>query len=206
MAEQEATATAQATTEAAKGAEKTATEQQSTATATATATTEQQAAEKTAEEAVKPTVPEKYELKLPEGSLLAPSDIERISTLAKEKGLSPEAAQELLEVQSITHREALDRQLETVRNEWATAAAADPEIGGAEFKQNAELASRVVDRYGSDGLKKMFDDTGFGNHPEMLRMFVKLGKAMSEDQLIHPRSQQGGGEQSMAERLYGKKS
>lgn len=205
MAEQEATATAQATTEAAKGAEKTATEQQATATATATATTEQQAAEKTAEEAAKPTVPEKYELKLPEGSLLAPSDIERISTLAKEKGLSPEAAQELLEVQSITHREALDRQLETVRNEWATAAAADPEIGGAEFKQNAELASRVVERYFPEA-KKVFDDTGFGNHPDMMRGFVRLGKAMSEDQLIHPRSQQGGGEQSMAERLYGKKS
>src|SRR5688572_20896218 len=45
----------------------------------------------------KPVVPEKYDLKLPEGSLLEAAQMEKISAYAKEKGLSNEQAQELLE-------------------------------------------------------------------------------------------------------------
>src|SRR3990172_2365452 len=43
--------------------------------------------------------PEKYEIKLPEGSLLDASEIERTVTLAKEQGLSNKTAQALLDHQ-----------------------------------------------------------------------------------------------------------
>ena len=30
-------------------------------------------------------------------------------------------------------------------------------------------------------LKKALNETGFGNHPELVRLFVKIGKSLSED-------------------------
>ena len=38
-------------------------------------------------------VPEKYDLKIPDGALITPADVERIATFAKERGLSNEEAQ-----------------------------------------------------------------------------------------------------------------
>lgn len=191
MAEQEVTATAQETTEAAKGAE-TATEQQATDTTTAT---EQQAAEKTAQDPVKPVAPEKYELKLPEGSLLDPSTLEKISAYAKEKGLSNEAAQEVLERENqavASHHEAQMKKVETIRNDWAKDAEADPEIGGDDFKKNAELSRRLIEK-ANPAIKSLLDNTGFGNHPEVIRLMVNIIKmtGLAEDTLIHAKAQAG---------------
>ena len=204
MAEQEATTTAQATTEAANSAQ-TATEQAAEAAKTETATTtETQAGEKMEEAKAAP--PEKYELKLPEGSLLDPSTIEKISAYAKEKGLSNEAAQEVLERENAAvtlHHEAQMKQVEDIRNGWVKDAEVDTEIGGAAFKENAELAKRVVDRFGSEEFKKALNETGFGNHPEVLRTFVRIGKMMADDQLIHPKSQAPAqGESDIAAKMY----
>lgn len=200
-----ATQAAQANTEAAKSAGAT-TEQQATDTTTATATTEQQAADKTAGEPAKPVVPDKYELKLPEGSLLAPSMLERISTEAREKGLSNEAAQELVDRESkavAAHHEAQMKQVEDIRNGWAKAAEADSEIGGADFKQNIEMSRRLIEKV-NPAIKPLLDETGFGNHPEVIRFMVNIVKmsGFSEDQFVHPRAQQGS-TKTLEEKFYG---
>src|SRR3972149_1235780 len=50
--------------------------------------------------AEKPVVPQKYELKLPEGSQLDQARIDSLSAYAKEKGLSNEQAQAILDRES----------------------------------------------------------------------------------------------------------
>lgn len=148
-----------------------------------------------AQDPAKPIVPEKYELKLPEGSLLDPSTIEKISAYAKEKGLSNEAAQELLERENqavASHHEAQMKQVEAIRNGWAKDAEADSEIGGADFKKNVELSRRLIEK-ANPSMKPLLDETGFGNHPEVIRMMVNIIKmtGFAEDTLIHAKAQAG---------------
>lgn len=143
-------------------------------------------------DADKHKVPEKYELKTPEGSKLSAQDVEEIASYCKERGFSQEQAQAQIERESKL-KENFEKQslaqLESATQEWMETAKADKEIGGEEFPRSAELAKRVVSRFGTPEFKKELERTGLGNHPELVRVFVRIGKAMSDDQLVLPGSQ-----------------
>lgn len=135
----------------------------------------------------KPVVPEKYDLKLPEGSLLEPAYVEKISSYAKEKGLSNEQAQALLvrEHEAVTSfAKAQESQWAQTTESWVNELKADKEIGGEKFAENAELAKRVLNRFGSEKLINELNRTQYGNHPELVRMMVQIGRTMAEDQLV----------------------
>lgn len=149
--------------------------------------------------------PEKYELTIPEGSLLDPSEVERISAYAKEKGLSNEAAQELLNGKHEAVKAFDETQVKAVneiREKWVSDGEKDPEIGGVNYKKNIELASRVVKRFGSEKLFQALEETSFGQHPEWIRVFARIGAVMSEDQLVHSKTQEAGNKKSSAEILF----
>ena len=150
-------------------------------------------------------VPEKYDLKLPENSLLDAAHLEKISSYAKEKGFSNEMAQALVERESLAVESYQNTQKETLKkmgDTWVSEAKNDKEIGGDTFKQNVELAHRVVNRYGTDQFKKALNETGLGNHPELLRVFTRIGKAMSEDKLFVPGAQ-ASSKRSIEDIFYG---
>lgn len=145
--------------------------------------------------------PEEYDLKLPEDSQLDPSVTEEIADFAREQGFSNEQAQALLDRESnavASYIEAQDEQVKEIRESWLGTSEKDKEIGGDGFKENVELAKRAVDKYGSDEFRQALDETGFGNHPEVLRTFVRIGKAMGEDNIVSPGSGTGskGGKKS----------
>lgn len=146
----------------------------------------------------KPVVPERYDLKVAADSLLDARDVKRIETIAKTRGLSNEQAQGFLEEQSTAYAALVDEQ----STAWMSEAQSDKEIGGDAFKQSAELAKRVIDRFGSDSLKRELNRTGYGNHPELIRLFSRLGKGMSDDQLVLPGAQ-AGTKKSMEDIFYG---
>lgn len=134
-------------------------------------------------------VPETYDLKLPDGSPLDPATIEKTAAYAKERGLSNEEAQALIDRENETISSYVEKQhkeLEEKTVQWEKTWEGDKEIGGGDFKKNAELAKRVVERFGSPELKKALNDTGLGNHPELGRLLVRIGKAMTDDQLVLP--------------------
>ena len=148
----------------------------------------------------------KFELKLPEGSLLDAGAIERSVTFAKEHGLSPKAAQAMLDRESKllgsnaeSQKEAWDKGTAA----WLETAKVDKEYGGEAFAKNAELAKRVVNRFGSPELLKGLNETGFGNHPELVRMFWKIGQAMDDDQLVLPGAKNTAAPKDMADVFYG---
>lgn len=153
---------------------------------------------------VAPVVPEKYNLTLPKDSPLDPKALARIEANAKAQGLSQEAAEKELARENEAVSEFHNHQKETLKqaqSTWVDAGRADPEIGGEAFKQNVELAKRVVSRFGTDAFKSELEKTGLGNHPELLRVFTRIGKSMREDQLVIP-SAQAGGNKSTEEILY----
>lgn len=157
--------------------------------------------------AAKGKPPSEYKVQKPENSPLSDAHLESIKSFAKEKGLSNEAAQMLVERESQavkSYREQQVADLEVKRNEWLESTKNDKEIGGANFKENAELAKRVIYRFGSEALRTELENTGLGNHPELVRMIAKIGKTMSEDTLAIPGSQtQKPVVKTAAERLYG---
>lgn len=73
------------------------------------------------------------------------------------------------------------------RDLWAKQATRDKEYGGRKFNKSIELARRVVQKYCSDDCKALLDETGLGNHPEIIRMFYRIGKAMTGDFKISTR-------------------
>lgn len=136
--------------------------------------------------------PEKYELKLSEDSLLDSSVVERIAAEAKERGLSQDDAQKLLdrENSAVTSYQKLQEEEYKQRSgAWVDEIKSDKELGGEAFNENAELAKRVTQRFGSEAFLKTLDETGLGNHPELVRTFVRIGKSMKDDQLVLPGAQ-----------------
>jgi hypothetical protein len=151
---------------------------------------------------VAPVVPEKYDLKLPEGSTLDAKTVEKIGDYSRSQKFSAEQAQALLERE---HKSAAEfEQAQTARlaeenKKWEKALNDDKEIGGEGLKKNVELAKRAVDKYASDEFKALLDSTGFGNHPEVVRIFSRIGKAMEEDSLIGGKNAGGGTGKKKAE-------
>jgi len=147
-------------------------------------TTETEATEK-AESAEK--APDKYEFEVDEDSLITDAHLDQIAKYAKEHKLSQEAAQKVVDLQAETlktQRQSLQEEYKRTTETWLGAAKADKEIGGDAFNRNVEISRRVVDRFASPEFKKALNETGFGNHPELLRTFVRIGQAMAEDTLV----------------------
>lgn len=152
-----------------------------------------------------PVAPEKYELQLPEKSLLDPKFLDDVSATARELKLSNDGAKKF-----VTMADAAVKKFVGVREaewndkttQWAKATELDEEIGKADFKSNVDLAKKVVAKFGSDNFKKALAETGFGNHPELVRFMVRVGKAMAEDDLVIPGSQSSGPKRSAEEILY----
>jgi len=153
----------------------------------------------------KPAVPAKYELKLPENSPLSAAQVEAVSSYAKEKGLTNDQAQSILEERSTAVASYLTdqtQQFDAQVQKWKEAVQADPELGGANFTQSAHLSKQVAEKFGGAEFIKELDDTGFGNHPGLVRLLVRVGKAMDNDTLIRPGSANSNQARSPADILY----
>jgi len=152
-------------------------------------------------------IPEKYDLKLPDGSRLDADHLDSISSLAKEKKLSNEEAQAILERDHAVLSAFEDRQrqeAEVMKDEWAKSAQSDKEYGGEKYKESIALARRVLNQFGSNALKEQLNSSGLGNHPELIRLMVRIGKEISAGSLVVSRENPPPAK-SLGEIFYGSK-
>ena len=124
----------------------------------------------------KPVVPEKYEFKAPDGREFDGETIAAYSEVARELGLSQDAAQKLLD--------RMGPQIQAVRNEWTKSATSDKEFGGPALAENLSVAKKALDAFGTPELRDLLNTSGLGNHPEVIRLFFRAGKAISEDRFV----------------------
>lgn len=144
--------------------------------------------------------PEQYEFTAPEGKSYDPAVIGAFSEVAKKHNLTQDAAQDVLATMApiIVARQA--EQLQAAIEDWAVQSRSDKEFGGAKLEENMALAKKARDALGSPELTALLNETGFGNHPEVIRLFVRAGKAISQDSIVT-----GGNSsvaKSMADTLY----
>lgn len=192
---------AQNNTEAAQGNQDPVTESKpaDAGTPAAPETKPEQDAPKDEPEAPK-VAPEKYDLKLPENAYLAVGEVEKISVHARARGLSNEEAQaELVRLNS-----EVESRAKAQGDQWRVESESDKEIGGEALAQNVQLATRAISRFSTPQFMGLLDKYGFGNHPEVIRIFSRIGKAMGDDELVQPGSA-AGGKRSIEEVFYGKK-
>lgn len=145
-----------------------------------------------------------YKLSLKEGSLLDTSFIDEVTSFAKEHGLSNEAAQAVLSKQeSLIERlqkaesERQDKELE----QWRKTVIEDKVMGGANLAKTAENAKKVVSRFGNSEFIKLLNETGYGDHPEIVRFLSTIGSVISDDSLVMPKNQMP--QKSAVEIFYG---
>lgn len=128
--------------------------------------------------------PDKYEFNAPEGAQFDPHTIEQFSEVAKELNLSQGDAQKVLDKIAPALAEKQSRMIEAARAEWAESARTDKEFGGNKLTENLAVAKKALDQFGTPELRALLNESGLGNHPEIIRAFYRAGKAISEDGFV----------------------
>ncbi len=121
---------------------------------------------------------------MPEGVVLDAQASGDLKTLAKELGLSQENAQRVADLGAQVLQRTSQAQADLVakaRNDWAEQARADKEVGGDKQADSQAASKRALDKFGTPALVQMLDESGLGNHPEVLRLLARVGGAVSED-------------------------
>lgn len=162
-------------------------------------------AEKAEKEQKQEGAPEKYEFKPAEGQELDAAVLEQFEPIARELNLTNEQAQKMVDLYGTKIMPMVQQQQveawQKTTEQWAADVKADKEIGGDNLTSNLSSAQRALAQFGTPELKEYLEGTGLGNHPELVKAFIKVGKAMSEDGMVTGKES---GQRSAAEVLYGK--
>ena len=89
---------------------------------------------------------------------------------------------------------------------WKNEVMADRELGGDKLAATTSDAAKAIAAFSPNSgeaktLREALELSGMGNHPAVIRFFSRVGKSVSED-MLH-RSDQTGGQRSLADRIYG---
>ena len=133
--------------------------------------------------AAEPAVPETYDLKMPEGVELDQAAAAEFTAIAKELKLDQAAAQKLADVGAKMAQRQVEAHAKLVES-WAEQVKTDNEIGGDKLAENLGIARKALEAFGTPALRDVLNATGIGNHPEVIRAFYKVGKAISEDRFV----------------------
>ena len=118
----------------------------------------------------------------------------------REMGLSQEQAQRLYDIDAEVRAHQTEQWENTVRNDWVNEIRSDPELGGPKFETTIRDAGRVVEVFGDDEFRSLMNESGFGNHPAIVRMFSRIGALIGEGRGV--RGTHGGPEESAALKMY----
>lgn len=135
--------------------------------------------------------PEAYDLKVADGMVLDTDALAIAEPVLRDLNLTNEQAQKLTDAYSQILPKVAERyqaeqttQITQQRAAWAAEAKADPEIGGANWDASITASAKALDHLGATAgspFRQLLNDSGLGNHPEMIRMFAKIGKSIGED-------------------------
>lgn len=105
------------------------------------------------------------------------------TAIAKELKLDQAAAQKLADIGAKMAQRQADAHAQLVET-WTEQVKTDKEIGGDKLAENLGVARKAIDTFGSPELKALLNSTGLGNHPEVVKLAFKVGKAISEDGFV----------------------
>lgn len=162
--------------------------------------------EKKSEEAKK--VPEKYEVKLPEGMALDEKLLEKVSPIAKKYGLTKEAFQELADVYA-EHQKTIGEQYDKSMKENFDKFVEEQKKEtikelGANVQEKLRFVAKIRDYAFSPQTIEVFNASGLANNKYFINDLIKLGQTISEGKVVDGKSAIPGSGKSPAERFYPK--
>lgn len=164
----------------------------------------QEAIDKAAEEVRAKGVPEKYELKAPEGFTLTEADIAKHSAFFKEAGLSNKQAQMAVDYEAKVQKERMalvDEQFKTWNENNVKETMAHPGI-----KQELAYVAKVRGLLSQETLEAL-NASGIGNQKSFILDAAKIGRLFSEEHLVDDKatrkpSSSGYNRDEIAEKFY----
>ena len=131
------------------------------------------------------TPPDTYaDFVMPEGVELDSALLTEAAPLFKELGLTQDQAQKLVDFQAKQAQASSESNVDAfnqLMNDWQEQSKNDKEFGGDKFEENVGVARSAIDKFGTPELKQLLEEHGVGNHPEVIRFMVKVGKLTAED-------------------------
>ena len=104
-----------------------------------------------------------------------------LSKIAQESGADAAVASKLVQDLTLYGQVKHDLQVQ----DWEAASRADPEFGGDKLDESLATANRVFAAYDPQGeIRTMLTETGYGNHPALIRFFVAIGRDLSPDRMV----------------------
>ncbi len=146
---------------------------------------------------------------LPKGMTLDDGAMSEATALFQRARLDQATAQKFVDLAMSREQAAQQRGAQAfndLQNKWAGEVKADPEIGGVRLESSLAAAARAIDGVAVPGLREALHVTGAGNHPAIVKAFVRLGQMMAEDRFLGAQDTgTPGAPLTLAERLYGEK-
>lgn len=157
------------------------------------------AADASANAPAAPAQPEAYELTAPEGY---PADgLPALNKLCRDNGLTKAQGEAVLKYLHTNYTAWQESQAAQVKK-WGEEIRADKDFGGDKFEANVADARRGLATFDEDGsIRAMLEATGYGNHPAVLKIFARVGKALGEDKL-HGGGGQGANDKPLEARMW----
>lgn len=130
-------------------------------------------------------IPEKYEIKAPEGMTVDAKMLEAITPIFKELGISQEGAQKLADVYAPYINQMVEAQrtqavadFGKMIGEWKDQTTKEL---GANGQAELAHAAKFIDKFGGQELRQVLNETGLGNHIAVVKAFIAAGKAIAND-------------------------
>lgn len=152
--------------------------------------------DKTAGKDVNKAAPEALaDIKGADGLEYAEGEIDELKALCTENKISPQAAQAILDWQAKFAKVADDKRTQAVQEEMAEFVRKEAEknlkivhqewgTDPAQVAENEAAVARAMRAFADEGFRKLMNESGLGNHPDVVRFVVKAGKAITDDRFI----------------------
>lgn len=133
-------------------------------------------------------VPEKYDLKLPEGLEVDAQMLDGLTPVFKELGLTGEQVQKLAEVYAPLVQKQVEANQKAAIDMWQQTTNTWKEETKKTLGENSAkelgFAAKAIEKSGVKGLREALDETGVGNHPALVQFFSWAGKLVSSDKFV----------------------
>lgn len=121
-----------------------------------------------------------FEFEMPEGFELDDAVKADITKIAKENGVTPEAAKAFVQKHAELKQAELAQARETIA-EWKKATMEDPEIGGEYLQQTMQNVKNALNVPGGSEVAEILKQTGLQNHPAFIKFLNAYGKMNRND-------------------------
>jgi len=121
---------------------------------------------------------------LPEGVEVDEELFASVKEIGEKHKVPAEAMQELIDAYAnkVTGADVkIKEQWADVEQGWKDTANSDKEIGGDNYDLKVEKAKRAISVFGTPELKEALEQTRMGNHPELIRVFSRIGEKITEE-------------------------